>query len=162
MADDRWLKYWEAGTAFIFYTCLLVCLFVLLFHWSACSPARRPHRLFYGLNNAVHAAVLFLQKLIVISDYRCANNSTTHAKLTGPFKSYAESFFSYLRPSCTRISFVHLFSHFIYLPMALWPFFGPWPFFQFPDLFHSQYDSLHGGAVHRKAATCTHDSINTE
>jgi hypothetical protein len=43
----------------------------------------------------------------------------------------------------------------VYLFMALQPFFGPWPLFQFLDLLHSRLDSLDGGSARRKAATCT-------
>lgn len=40
----------------------------------------------------LHAAVLLLQTRTAVSDYPYPNNSTTHAKLAGPLKSYVESF----------------------------------------------------------------------
>jgi hypothetical protein len=46
--------------------------------------------------------------------------------------------------------------------MALWPFVRPWRFFQFLNAIHSRQDSLNGGSAHRKAATYTQDSRNTE
>jgi hypothetical protein len=44
--------------------------------------------------------------------------------------------------------------------MALQPFVGPWPLFQFLYPTHSQYDSLDGGSTRRKASTYIHN--NTE
>jgi hypothetical protein len=41
------------------------------------------------------------------------------------------------------------------LCLALQPFVGPWPIFQFSDLLHGRWDSLDGGSDHRKAATYT-------
>jgi hypothetical protein len=46
--------------------------------------------------------------------------------------------------------------------MALQPFVGPWPLFQFLDLLHSRKDSLSGGSARRKTATCTQDSTDIE
>jgi hypothetical protein len=46
--------------------------------------------------------------------------------------------------------------------MALQPFVGPWPLFQFRNPIHSRYDPLDGGSANRKASTYTQDSINTE
>jgi hypothetical protein len=43
--------------------------------------------------------------------------------------------------------------------MALQPFAGPWPPFQFLDLLHSRWDSFYGGSGRRKAAACTHTSM---
>jgi hypothetical protein len=39
--------------------------------------------------------------------------------------------------------------------MALQPFVGPWPLFQFLELLHSHQDSLDGGSARRKAAIYT-------
>jgi hypothetical protein len=39
--------------------------------------------------------------------------------------------------------------------MALEPFVGPWPLFQFLDLLQSQPNSLDGGSARHKAATRT-------
>jgi hypothetical protein len=39
--------------------------------------------------------------------------------------------------------------------MALQPFVGPWPLFQFFDLIHSRQNSLDGGSALRKASTYT-------
>jgi hypothetical protein len=50
----------------------------------------------------------------------------------------------------------------IYLSIALQPFVGPCPLFQFLDLLHSRQVSLDGGTGRRKAATCTQDITNTE
>jgi hypothetical protein len=38
-----------------------------------------------------------------------------------------------------------------YLSMAVQPFVGVWPLFQFLDLYHSRWDSLDGGSASRKA-----------
>jgi hypothetical protein len=46
--------------------------------------------------------------------------------------------------------------------MALQPFVGPWPLFQFLDLVNSLWDSLDGQSARRKAATYTKNSTNTE
>jgi hypothetical protein len=46
--------------------------------------------------------------------------------------------------------------------MALQPFVGSWPLFQFLDPKHSRQDSFDGGSARRKAATCTQDNTNTE
>jgi hypothetical protein len=46
--------------------------------------------------------------------------------------------------------------------MALQPFVGHWPLFQFIDPMHSQYDFLDGGSACRKAATYIQKSTNTE
>jgi hypothetical protein len=40
--------------------------------------------------------------------------------------------------------------------MALQPFVGSWPPFQFRNPIHSQCDSLDGGSAHRKDATGQH------
>jgi hypothetical protein len=50
--------------------------------------------------------------------------------------------------------------HFIII-MALQPFVGPWPPFQFLDPIHSRYNSFDGGSAQRKASTHT-ENINTE
>jgi hypothetical protein len=42
--------------------------------------------------------------------------------------------------------------------VAVQPFVGPWPLFQFLDLLYGRYDSLDGESARRKAATCIHDS----
>jgi hypothetical protein len=39
--------------------------------------------------------------------------------------------------------------------MALQPFVGPWPLFQFLDPIHNGQDTLDGGSARRKAATYT-------
>jgi hypothetical protein len=49
----------------------------------------------------------------------------------------------------------------IYLSMALQPFFGPWPLFQFLNPIHSRQDSLNGVSARRKAATYTQNNTNT-
>jgi hypothetical protein len=46
--------------------------------------------------------------------------------------------------------------------MALQPFVGPWPLFQFLKPIHSRQDSLDRGSGRRKAATYTQNNINTE
>jgi hypothetical protein len=46
--------------------------------------------------------------------------------------------------------------------MAVQPFVGPWPLFQFLDPIHSQEDSLDGGSAHRNASTYTQNNINAE
>jgi hypothetical protein len=46
--------------------------------------------------------------------------------------------------------------------MALQPFVGPWPLFQFLDLFTQLVGSLDGGSARRKAATYTQDGTNKE
>jgi hypothetical protein len=50
----------------------------------------------------------------------------------------------------------------VYLSMALQPFVGPWPLFQFLNPIHSRYDSLDGGSARLKAATYTQNNKNTE
>jgi hypothetical protein len=51
---------------------------------------------------------------------------------------------------------------FTFIIMALQPFAGPWPLFQFLDPIHSREDSLDGGSDRRKAATYTQNNRNTE
>jgi hypothetical protein len=46
--------------------------------------------------------------------------------------------------------------------VALQPFVGPWPLFQFLDPIHSRYNSLDEGSARRKAATYTQNNANTE
>jgi hypothetical protein len=46
--------------------------------------------------------------------------------------------------------------------MALQPFVGPWPRFQFRNPVHSRLDSLEGGSARRKAAAYTQNSTKTE
>jgi hypothetical protein len=46
--------------------------------------------------------------------------------------------------------------------MALQPFVGPWPIFQFLDPIRGRQDSLDGGWARRKASTYTQNSTNTE
>jgi hypothetical protein len=46
--------------------------------------------------------------------------------------------------------------------MALQPFFGPWPLFQFLDTIQIRYDSLDGRSYYRKAAIYTQYDTNTE
>jgi hypothetical protein len=46
--------------------------------------------------------------------------------------------------------------------MALEPFVGPCPLYQFLDPIHCRYDSSDGGSASRKAATYTQDNTNTE
>jgi hypothetical protein len=51
---------------------------------------------------------------------------------------------------------VELYVYFIYqLFMALQPFVGPWPLFQFLSPIHSQEGFLDGGSARRKAAAYT-------
>jgi hypothetical protein len=50
----------------------------------------------------------------------------------------------------------------IIINMALQPFVGPWPLFEFLDPIHSQYDSLDGGSARHKASTYTQNNTNTE
>jgi hypothetical protein len=50
----------------------------------------------------------------------------------------------------------------IIIIMALQPFVGPWPLFQFLDLIQSRYDYLDGGSARRKASTYTLNNINTD
>jgi hypothetical protein len=45
--------------------------------------------------------------------------------------------------------------------MALQPFVGPWPLFQFLVLLHSRLDSMEGGSALRKAAIYRQNT-NTE
>jgi hypothetical protein len=49
----------------------------------------------------------------------------------------------------------------IHLFIAPQPFVGPWPLFQFLDLFTQSVRLLGRGSAHRKAATCIQDSTNT-
>jgi hypothetical protein len=44
--------------------------------------------------------------------------------------------------------------------MALQPFFGPWPLFQFLDPLHSRLDFLDGGSARRKAHSTTRTNNN--
>jgi hypothetical protein len=46
---------------------------------------------------------------------------------------------------------------FIHSSMALQPFVGPWPLFQFRNPVYSRYNSLNGGSARRKAATYTYN-----
>jgi hypothetical protein len=46
--------------------------------------------------------------------------------------------------------------------MALQPFIGPWPIFQFLDLIHSRKNALDGVSARHKAATYTQNNTNTE
>jgi hypothetical protein len=46
--------------------------------------------------------------------------------------------------------------------MALQPYVGPWPLFQFLNLIHSWYDSLDGGSARRKVAIYAQNNTNTE
>jgi hypothetical protein len=46
--------------------------------------------------------------------------------------------------------------------MALQPFVGPWPIFQFLNPIQSRWDSFDGGSDRRKAATDTQNNTNTE
>jgi hypothetical protein len=51
------------------------------------------------------------------------------------------------------------------ISIYLWlynPFVGPWPLFQFLDVYTQSVGLLGRGSARRKAATCTHDSTNTE
>jgi hypothetical protein len=50
----------------------------------------------------------------------------------------------------------------IIIIMALQPFVGTWPLFEFLDPIHSRYDSLDAGSTHRKASICTQKNTNTE
>jgi hypothetical protein len=50
----------------------------------------------------------------------------------------------------------------IIIIMALQPYVGHWPLFQFLDPIHSRQDSFDGGSAHRKASTYTQDNTNTE
>jgi hypothetical protein len=50
-------------------------------------------------------------------------------------------------------------------PKYLWLYsllLGIGDFFQFLDLLHSRQGSLDGGSTHRKTATCTQDSTDTD
>jgi hypothetical protein len=49
----------------------------------------------------------------------------------------------------------------IIIIMALQPFVGPWPLFQFFDLLHSRY-SLEEGSARRKASAYTQNNEKTE
>jgi hypothetical protein len=46
--------------------------------------------------------------------------------------------------------------------IALQPFVGPWPLFQFLNPIYSRQYSLDGGSACRKAATYTQNNTNTE
>jgi hypothetical protein len=46
--------------------------------------------------------------------------------------------------------------------MVLQPFVGPWPIFQFLELFTQSVGLLGRGSARRKAATCTQNSTNIE
>jgi hypothetical protein len=46
--------------------------------------------------------------------------------------------------------------------VALHPFIGPWPIFQFRNLYTQSVDSSDGGSAHRKAAAYTQNSTTTE
>jgi hypothetical protein len=50
----------------------------------------------------------------------------------------------------------------IHLSMALQPFVGRLPLFQFLNPIHSRQDSLDEGSVRRKATTYTQNNINIE
>jgi hypothetical protein len=50
----------------------------------------------------------------------------------------------------------------IIMIMALQPFVGPWPLFQFLDPTHVRLDSLDGGSAPRKSSTYTQNNTNTE
>jgi hypothetical protein len=50
----------------------------------------------------------------------------------------------------------------IIIIMALQPFVGPWPLFQFLDPIHSPEDSLDGGSARRKAPAYTQNDTNTK
>jgi hypothetical protein len=50
----------------------------------------------------------------------------------------------------------------LYLSIALQPFVGPWPLFQFLNLIYSRKDSLDGRSARRKVATYTQNNTNTE
>jgi hypothetical protein len=50
----------------------------------------------------------------------------------------------------------------IIIIMAVQPFVGPWPLFQFLDPIHSRQDSLDGGSYRCKASTYTQNNTNTE
>jgi hypothetical protein len=48
--------------------------------------------------------------------------------------------------------------------MALEPFVGPWPLFEFPDSIHNRYDLMDRGSARHKASTYTQNNtirINT-
>jgi hypothetical protein len=49
-----------------------------------------------------------------------------------------------------------------YFSVALPTHSGPRPVIQFRIILHRRYDSLDEGSARRKAATYTHDNINTE
>jgi hypothetical protein len=51
---------------------------------------------------------------------------------------------------------------FIHPSLAVKPFVGPWPLFEFRNPIHSQKDSLGSGSASRKAAAYTQDSTNTQ
>jgi hypothetical protein len=46
--------------------------------------------------------------------------------------------------------------------MALQPFVGPWPLFQFLDLFTQSAGLFGRGSARRKASTCPQGNTNTE
>jgi hypothetical protein len=48
----------------------------------------------------------------------------------------------------------------IIIIMALQPFVGPWPLFQFLDHIHSRQDSLDGGSARHKVSTYTQNNKN--
>jgi hypothetical protein len=50
----------------------------------------------------------------------------------------------------------------IIIIMAVQPFVGLWPLFQFLDRIHSREDSLDEGSARRKASTYTQNNTNTE
>jgi hypothetical protein len=50
----------------------------------------------------------------------------------------------------------------LYLSMVLQPFVGPWPLFQFLNLYTVSKGSFDGGSARRKAATYTQKNTNTE
>jgi hypothetical protein len=53
-------------------------------------------------------------------------------------------------------------NYYYYITMALQPFVGSWPLFQFLDPIHSRQDSLDGGSARREASTYTQNNTNTE
>jgi hypothetical protein len=48
----------------------------------------------------------------------------------------------------------------IIIIMALQPFVGPWPLFQFLDPLHNRQDALYEGSARRKASTYTQNNTN--
>jgi hypothetical protein len=99
-----------------------------------------------------------------------ALNSTGHSPSTGEWLCCLSLSLNHLLTLCTgwlfSLSGQNLYGDryiFIHSFMALQTFVGPWPLFQFRNIFFTQTVGLLGrGSARRKATTYTEDNINTE